>query len=296
MPRYIGRFAPTPSGPLHFGSLIAALASWLDARSVNGCWYLRIEDVDTPRSSQQAIDTIRRQLEAFGLYYDGPIMYQHTRHEAYRQALERLRSQGMAYPCSCTRRELSGYQRYPGWCRQSPRQPDRDLAWRLRTDIGASEIVWEDRRLGRQCWPLDHAGDVILRRRDGIWAYQLAVVVDDADQQITDIVRGMDLLDNTPWQRHLQLALGMTAPRYLHLPLIVAANGQKLSKQNLAPALPVEGDAPRLLLHRALTALGQQPAEELADYPVAQQLAWAATHWSTERLGCTDQWVDPGFS
>ncbi|WP_121174083.1 tRNA glutamyl-Q(34) synthetase GluQRS [Kushneria sinocarnis] len=294
MPRYTGRFAPTPSGPLHFGSLVTALASWLDARAVNGHWQLRIEDTDTPRSSRRAVDTILRQLEAFGLYHDGAVCHQSERHDAYQQALDRLHEQGVAYPCSCTRRELQGYRRYPGWCRTGPCHPERELAWRLRTDTGPSVISWQDRRLGTQRWPLAEQGDVILRRRDGIWAYQLAVVIDDAAQQITDIVRGSDLLDNTPWQRYLQLALGLPAPRYLHLPLIVTASGQKLSKQNLAPALPFEGAAPRRLLHQALAALGQRPADELARAPVARQLAWAVAHWSAENIGSAAHYPTPG--
>ncbi|WP_129138250.1 tRNA glutamyl-Q(34) synthetase GluQRS [Modicisalibacter coralii] len=284
MSGYRGRFAPTPSGPLHFGSLVAALASFLDARHAGGEWLLRIEDVDPPRCPPGTSETIRRQLETYGLHWDGEIRYQHARDVAYQAALERLAETGLAYPCSCSRKEWRDYPIYPGWCRDGLRHPHRPVAWRLRTDRGPRPVGWQDRLFGEQRFDPVDFGDVVLKRKEGLWAYQLAVVVDDADQGITDVVRGVDLLDNTPWQLQLQAALGMATPRYLHLPLIVAANGQKLSKQNLAPALPTAPGAVNRWLHEALIALEQQPPTTLREAPVAEQLAHAIARWDPARL------------
>lgn len=282
--RYIGRFAPTPSGPLHLGSLVAALGSWLDARAVGGRWLLRIEDIDPPRCPPGTADIIRRQLEAFGLTWDGEIRYQNDRDEAYQAVLDRLVADDMAYPCGCSRREWQDYGHYPGWCRQGPRHPERPQAWRLRTDKGPQPIAWQDRLFGYQCHDPTLQGDVVIKRKDDLWAYQLAVVVDDADQGITDIVRGYDLLDNTPWQRQLQAALAYPEPRYLHLPLILRDDGQKLSKQNLATAIPHQPELAPPLLHRALQLLDQQPPSELREAPVSLQLAHACQHWTPEKL------------
>ncbi|WP_445158702.1 tRNA glutamyl-Q(34) synthetase GluQRS [Halomonas sp. E14] len=276
---YRGRFAPTPSGALHFGSLVAALASFLDARHVGGEWLLRIEDIDPPRCPPGAADTILRQLEAFGLQWDGPVYWQHDRGNAYADALARLESLGLAYPCSCSRKQWRDHAVYPGWCRDGVREPGRPVAWRLRSDLGLRPVRWSDRLFGMQCLDPAALGDVVLKRKDGLWAYQLAVVVDDAEQGISDIVRGADLLDNTPWQRQLQHALGLPTPRYLHLPLVLGPDGQKLSKQNLAPPLPLDEPAVRALLHRALLTLGQAPPPSLATAPVAEQLRWAIAHW-----------------
>ncbi|HSH47311.1 MAG TPA: tRNA glutamyl-Q(34) synthetase GluQRS [Halomonas sp.] len=284
MNAYRGRFAPTPSGPLHFGSLTAALASFLDARQAGGHWALRIEDIDPPRCPPGSADIIRRQLEAFGLCWDGPVRYQHRRHHAYRHALERLIDMGLAYPCSCSRRQWQDHAVYPGWCREGVCEPGKPLAWRLRSDLGLRPVVWEDRLFGACRFEPAELGDTVLKRKDGLWAYQLAVVVDDADQAISDVVRGADLLDNTPWQRQLQHALGLPVPRYLHLPLMLGNDGHKLSKQNLAPALPTTETEARPLLFRALTALDQAPPAELATAAVDEQLAWAIAHWAPQRL------------
>ncbi|MFW6345947.1 MAG: tRNA glutamyl-Q(34) synthetase GluQRS [Halomonas sp.] len=284
MSGYRGRFAPTPSGPLHFGSLVAALASFLDARRAGGEWRLRIEDIDPPRCPAGAADAIQRQLTAFGLHWDGPVLWQHHRDAAYAAALARLVDQGLAYPCSCSRKQWRDYPVYPGWCRDGVREPGRPLAWRLRSDLGLRPVVWQDRLFGAQHFDPAALGDVVLKRKDGLWAYQLAVVVDDADQSISDVVRGFDLLDNTPWQRQLQYALGFPEPSYLHLPLIIGEGGQKLSKQNLAPPLPLEDTRVRPLLHRALAALDQAPPRELATAPVVEQLAWAVAAWRVDRI------------
>lgn len=284
MSLYRGRFAPTPSGPLHFGSLVAALASFLDARRAGGQWLLRIENIDLPRCPPGAAETIQRQLEAFGLHWDGPVHWQHERDAAYQAALDILIDRGLAYPCSCSRKQWRDHALYPGWCRDGLREPGRPVAWRLRSDLGLRPIAWQDRLFDEQRFDPAALGDVVLKRKDGLWAYQLAVAVDDADQGITDVVRGFDLLDNTPWQRQLQHALGLPHPRYLHLPLIMGGDGQKLSKQNLAPPLPREDDAVRPLLHRALAALDQRPPAELATAPVADQLARAISAWDAGRI------------
>jgi glutamyl-Q tRNA(Asp) synthetase len=284
MSLYRGRFAPTPSGPLHFGSLVAALASFLDARHADGNWLLRIEDIDPPRCPPGAADSILYQLEAFGLHWDGQVTRQQDRDAAYRSALETLRSVGLAYPCSCSRKQWREHAIYPGWCRQAVREPGRPVAWRLRSDRGLRPVVWQDRLFGEQSFGPTELGDVILLRKDGLWAYQLAVVVDDAHQGITDVVRGYDLLDNTPWQRQLQHALGLPEPSYCHLPLIMGDNGRKLSKQNLAPALPLEDDAVRGLLHRALQALDQSPHPEMTRATVSEQLDRAIADWDIARI------------
>ncbi|MCT8469288.1 tRNA glutamyl-Q(34) synthetase GluQRS [Chromohalobacter canadensis] len=281
---YIGRFAPTPSGPLHLGSLLAALASFLDARHAKGRWLVRIEDIDPPRCPTGTTETILRQLDAFGLTWDASVRYQSTCHARYQAALEQLAEQGLAYPCSCSRKEWREHAIYPGWCRHGPLHPERSLAWRLRSDLGLRPVEWEDRRLGHQRFDPAELGDVVLKRKDDLWAYQLAVVVDDADQGVSDVVRGADLLDNTPWQRQLQDALGFPVPRYLHLPLVLGDNGQKLSKQNLAPALPTDEAGIRHTLHHALQRLGQQPPREMAHACVADQLDAAINAWRPERL------------
>jgi len=281
---YRGRFAPTPSGPLHLGSLVAALGSYLDARAAQGEWLLRIEDIDPPRCPPGAADTILRQLEAFGLHWDGDVCWQHRRDTAYSQALETLKTAGLAYPCSCSRKQWRDHAVYPGWCRNGVTDSNQPVAWRLRTDLGPRPITWQDRLFGQQTLDPADYGDVVLQRKDGLWAYQLAVVVDDADQGITDVVRGIDLLDNTPWQRQLQWALGYPEPDYLHLPLVVTAQGQKLSKQNLAPPLANDIDAIRQQLFNALQLLDQSPPEMLASTPVNEQLTWAIEHWCITTL------------
>lgn len=283
MTEYRGRFAPTPSGPLHLGSLLAALASYLDARACGGVWQVRIEDIDPPRCPPGNDTLILRQLEAFGLHWDGQVSWQHSHHDAYADALNRLIQGEYAYPCSCSRKDWQGHSVYPGWCRHGVTAPGKPLAWRLRCESG-SPVTWHDRLFGFQSIDPACLGDVVLKRRDGLYAYQLAVVVDDADQRISDVVRGSDLLDNTPWQRRIQQALGVMSPRYLHLPLVVTPDGQKLSKQNRARPLAESTQGIRRQLHWALKALNQAPLEALADYPPDQQLQWAVQHWSTARL------------
>ena len=247
----IGRFAPSPTGALHAGSAVAALASWLDARARGGRWLVRIEDVDTPRCSTQAEAQILRQLAELQLHPDAPPVRQSDRAALYGSALQRLVTADRAYPCACTRKEIEGtlhatgvlHQRhgeriYPGTCRAGLHgRPAR--AWRFHTEArGLRRIEWTDRRLGPQQQDVAReVGDFVLRRADGLWAYQLAVTVDDAEQGITHVVRGEDLADNTARQILLQHALDLPTPVYLHTPLVRAADGQKLSKQNGAAAL-----------------------------------------------------------
>ena len=251
---YTGRFAPSPTGLLHAGSLVAALASWLDARTHGGQWLVRIEDVDTPRCVPGADQAILQQLASCGLTPDIPVLWQSQRAHVYAAALQSLVQQGWAYPCGCSRKEIESAQAvsrhsaavYPGTCRQGLKgKPAR--AWRLNVQavqqaLSLSAVThWSDRRLGPQQQNVsEEVGDFVLRRADGLWAYQLAVVVDDAAQGITHVVRGQDLADNTARQIVLQAALGLPTPQYLHTPLVLGANGEKLSKQNGALALDLQ--------------------------------------------------------
>jgi glutamyl-Q tRNA(Asp) synthetase len=282
---YTGRFAPSPTGLLHAGSLVAALASWLDARAHGGQWLVRMEDVDTPRCVPGADQAILRQLAACGLVSDSNVLWQSQRSDAYATALQTLVDQGWAYPCSCSRKDIESAQTvarhsaavYPGTCRHGlSGKPAR--AWRLnvqavQTALGLPVIThWHDRRMGPQQQNVcEEVGDFVLRRADGLWAYQLAVVVDDAAQGITHVVRGQDLADNTARQIVLQRALGLPTPKYLHTPLVLGANGEKLSKQN--GAMPINLHTPQDVwsaLNAAAQVLGL-PAVS-AHTPLAQAL------------------------
>lgn len=287
---YRGRFAPSPTGPLHDGSLVAALASWLDARAHGGRWLVRIEDVDGPRCPPGTDQFILGQLAALGLQPDEPPVWQSQRGALYQAALERLIAAGHAYGCACTRAEIAaalerragprprgGELVYPGTCRHGTGgRPAR--AWRFRVQ---GRIDWQDRRLGAQTQDLEaEVGDFVLRRADGLWAYQLAVVVDDAAQGITDVVRGADLADNTPRQIALQRALSLPTPRYLHTPLVLAADGHKLSKQNGAAALDTADPPARL--REAAAALGLRLP---AGRPRDETLADAVQQWRAAQAG-----------
>lgn len=261
MADYIGRFAPSPTGPLHFGSLVAALASYRAARSAGGKWLLRMEDLDQPREQPGAADDILRALDKLGLAWDGPVTYQSTRLERYRAVLDDLARRGFAYPCACTRRELEdsalaidGSRIYPGTCRRGLAPGKAARSVRVRTHgapIGFADAVqgWLEQRVETE------VGDFVLLRADGITAYQLAVVVDDLDQGITDVVRGADLLDSTARQIHLQRLLGARTPRYAHVPVAVNAAGEKLSKQT--GARPLDLSDPQAELARARRFLNQ---------------------------------------
>lgn len=268
---YIGRFAPSPTGPLHFGSLVAAVASWLDARAHGGRWLVRIEDVDEPRCRPEWADDILRTLERLGLAWDGAVVRQRDRKDLYHDALARLRQAGHAYPCGCTRRESAG--RYPGTCRNGLPPGREARSWRFR--VPAGRVGFKDRWHGWFEQDVEaEAGDFILLRADGFFAYQLAVVVDDAAQGVTHVVRGADLLDSTPRQILLQRALGYPQPAYLHHPLVADGAGRKLSKQNRAPALDPARD--RDNVRDALQFLGLVPPAGLS---ANELLAWARQHW-----------------
>jgi glutamyl-Q tRNA(Asp) synthetase len=286
---YRGRFAPSPTGPLHVGSLVAAVGSYLDARAAGGEWLLRIEDVDAPRCTQAAANDILHALEVFGFEWDGPVVWQSQRDAAYGAALDGLIQRQHVFPCACSRRELadSAFERaadgaslYPGTCRNGL-STDRNLrperAWRLR--VGEARIEFGDRVQGAMTSDLaSDVGDFVLRRADGLFAYQLAVVVDDADAQVTHVVRGCDLLASTARQIYLQQCLGLSTPIYAHLPVVLNADGEKLSKQTRAPALNLSMPEEQLL--RALTFLGQKPLLELRDASLAEVWRWAIENWS----------------
>jgi glutamyl-Q tRNA(Asp) synthetase len=288
---YVGRFAPSPTGPLHAGSVVAALASWLDARAHRGRWLLRLEDLDPPREQPGATASIVDTLERLGLHRDGEIMVQSTRGAAYAEALDSLAARGLAYPCGCTRREIAdsvlhaggarerhGELRYPGTCRDGLATGRIARAWRLRVPDGV--VRFEDRRLGPQQQDVAaEIGDFVLRRADGLWAYQLAVVVDDAAQGVTDIVRGTDLLGSTGRQVVLARALGLPSPRWLHVPVVAGADGDKLSKQNAATA--VDASRPLEVLGAAMRHLELAPP---ADAPLDAWLAEATARWAARRL------------
>ena len=283
---YRGRFAPSPTGPLHFGSLVAALASFLDARAHGGEWLVRMEDVDTTRNVPGAADMILTTLEAFGFEWDGPVLWQTDRSEAYAEALERLKQAGLAYGCACSRKEIAdsaclpaidGGLVYPGTCRAGMAGGRAARAWRLR--VGLEEMAFEDRLQGHIVQVLERdVGDFVLRRADGLFAYQLAVTVDDDFQGISDIVRGADLLASTPRQLWLQRCLGFATPSYAHLPVVGNAAGEKLSKQTLAPALDA-GRAAELLV-KALSFLGQPVPSGLSRATVGEVWSWARESWS----------------
>jgi len=272
---YRGRFAPSPTGPLHFGSLVAAVGSYLDARANQGEWLVRIENIDTPREAPGASRDILTLLEKLGMYWDGEVVYQHERHALYREALTILEKQGLTYACTCSRKEIAdssiiGIEGpvYPGTCRntpqhpQSPHQQNRQSAIRIRTN--GQPLAFTDPVQGDVQQRIDKAiGDFVLHRADGIFAYQLAVVVDDAAQAITHVVRGADLLNSTPRQIYLQQLLGYFTPAYMHLPVVTNAKGEKLSKQTFAA--PVAQFNVLFQLVSALRFLGQNPPEELLD-------------------------------
>ena len=281
---YRGRFAPSPTGPLHFGSLIAAVASYADARQHGGAWLLRIEDVDTPRSVAGATEAILATLAACGMQHDGAIVFQSQRDDAYHAALHQLREHKLAYRCACTRREvadsaLRGIEGpvYPGTCRHDiGSRPAR--AWRV--DTRGARIAFDDAVQGRIEQNLEtEIGDFVLYRADNLYAYQLAVVVDDAEAGITHVVRGADLLDSTPRQIYLQKLLNLPTPQYLHLPVAVNAAGEKLSKQTRAPGIERSKVLPALI--DALRFLGQQPPA-LDSVPALWQ--WTAENWRREKI------------
>lgn len=285
---YTGRFAPSPTGPLHMGSLMAAVGSYLEARSHGGRWLLRMEDLDPPREMPGAADAILKMLEILGFKWDGAVLYQSSRHEAYDAALVQLQQSGAVYACACSRREIADSAvagregpAYPGTCRAGL-APGRD-ARALRVKVGAGPVAFDDALQGPVSQDLAREiGDFVVRRADGCHAYQLAVVVDDAWTGVTDVVRGADLLLSTPRQLHLQDLLRLPHPRYMHLPVAVNAAGEKLSKQTHAASL--DAAEPSLALWQALTYLQQSPPLSLRHASIDDIWIWATAHWQTVPL------------
>jgi glutamyl-Q tRNA(Asp) synthetase len=287
---YRGRFAPSPTGPLHLGSLLAAAASWLDARAVGGDWLLRIEDLDPPREPPGAAEQIIRTLDAFGLWWDGEILFQSHRQPAYEEALRALLAADVAYHCGCSRADIEaantalgrpGDRRYPGTCRTAGgRQRDRRV---IRVRTTAETLLIQDRLQADFAQSLEaDVGDFVVRRREGYTAYQLAVVVDDAAQGITDVVRGIDLLDSTPRQVFLQGLLGLPRSRYMHVPIVAGRGGEKLSKQT--GAAPVEARNAGGIAWQILTLLRHPPPPELRGAAPSELWAWATACWRPQQL------------
>ena len=303
---YRGRFAPSPTGSLHFGSLVAALGSYLDAKHHHGTWLVRMEDLDTPRCTPEAADDILRTLEAYGLHWDGEVIYQSQRTAAYEYALQKLKDIGAAYSCCCTRKEIAdsalhGIEGpvYPGTCRHGIPAGREARAWRVKTDLDltrhssaggndetlnvAGVITFDDALQDRITQHLENdIGDFVVKRVDGLFAYQLAVVVDDAFQDITHVVRGADLLQSTPRQIYLQQLLGLPIPHYLHLPVVVNAQGEKLSKQTLAE--PLDKNQAATTLFDALQFLQQIPPTQLRSSSVNEIQTWAVHHWQPTKM------------
>ena len=280
----VTRFAPSPTGPLHLGSLLAAVGSYLDARTNGARWLIRIEDIDTPRVVPGCADAMLRTLDSFGFEWDSDVLWQSTRREAYREAIARLAAQGRIFHCSCTRRELAtagaeDVPGYPGTCRHGQARPG-PTARRFRVSDGT--VRFADLFQGEQAFDLAACGDVVVERRDGLATYQLAVVVDDAFQGVTRVIRGADLLASTPWQIDLQAALSLPRPIYGHLPLVVEADGAKLSKSlrsaPVNPAQVAEG------LTLTLTLLSQSPPPDLPRFSVQDIWKWALAHWDPQAL------------
>ena len=291
---YRGRFAPSPTGHLHAGSLSTAIGSYLEARCRGGEWLLRIEDIDPPREVAGAAAGILHTLEQLGFEWDGAVLYQHTRLEAFQTALKQLQQQGLAYGCGCSRSEIAAYGIrglegwvYPNLCRDGLAAGKTARAWRMR--VPAGEYRFYDRLRGWQQQNVAaEIGDFVLRRADGLFAYQLAVVVDDAAQGITDVVRGADLLDSTARQIVLQQALQVPTPSYCHLPLLVNQAGEKLSKQTLAP--PLDLTQPAQTLRQGLQRLGLFPPPECQQ--ISELWQWARAHWQLSNVNAACQVID----
>jgi glutamyl-Q tRNA(Asp) synthetase len=285
---YRGRFAPSPTGPLHFGSMVAAVGSFLQAKSRGGAWLVRMEDLDPPREVPGAADEILRTLEAFGLHWDGVVMYQSRRHGVYEAALKMLERLDAIYPCACSRREIADSSVngvdgpvYPGPCRDGIAPGRAPRAWRVKVNGRAIEFM--DTVQGRIIRDLAaDFGDFVVQRADGFFAYQLAVVVDDAEQGISEVVRGADLIESTPRQMHLQDLLGLPTPDYLHLPVALSKEREKLSKQTFAA--PADIACPVPMLVQVLRFLGQEPPQVLAESSLDDFWRWSIAHWRVDRV------------
>ena len=282
---YVGRFAPSPTGPLHFGSLVAAVASYLQAKANAGKWLLRVEDIDPPREQQGATRSILEALERYGFEWDGDVIYQSQSRALHLAVLDELLQRKLAYPCGCSRRQLANEPRgplgtiYPGTCRAGC--DAEETAIRLLTDN--APITWEDALQGTQVQKLEsESGDFVIRRRDGLIAYQLAVVVDDQIEHVSEIVRGIDIMDSTARQIWLQQLLDYRTPRYMHIPVITHANGDKLSKLTGAPAIPLDDIGSTLAA--ALRALQQEPPGDLENATLQEIWNWAIKNWRPEAM------------
>lgn len=288
----IGRFAPSPTGPLHFGSLLAALASYLEAKTQDGLWLVRMEDLDKPREVAGAANHILNTLEKFGLEWDGEVVYQSQRSALYQEALNQIKAKSLIYQCSCSRKEIAdSYNQkpaehgidgliYPGTCRDKS-STFKPYAERIK--VKDQNISFNDAIQGKIDQNLaNQIGDFVLKRADGLFAYQLAVVVDDYLQGVTHVVRGADLLDSTPRQIYLQQVLGYSTPKYAHIPVASNQAGEKLSKQTLATPIDAN-NAPNLLIN-ALDFLGQTPPQDLSNYKAQEILAWAMQHWALDKI------------
>jgi glutamyl-Q tRNA(Asp) synthetase len=276
---YIGRFAPSPTGPLHLGSLCTALAGFLQARKHQGLWLLRIDDLDTPRNIKGADDSILKTLDAFALHWDDRAVYQSHYLERYEEILNELAKNKLIYPCTCSRKTLS--DSHPCRCRNQQTLPDSPYSLRIKTDQRI--ISFQDELQGLITHPFaGQQDDFILKRKDKIIAYQFAVVVDDDLQQVNHVVRGVDLLDSTPKQIYLQQLLGLMTPDYMHVPVIIDDDGYKLSKQTLATAVDLK--SPQAVIFKLLTLLKQNPPGELQRAPATELLAWAVENWNPALL------------
>jgi glutamyl-Q tRNA(Asp) synthetase len=276
---YIGRFAPSPTGPLHLGSLYTALASFLQARSRQGLWLLRIDDLDFPRNIKGSADSILKTLDAFGLHWDSSVVYQSQCLDSYHEILDQLAWDQLIYPCTCTRKTLTAI--YSGACRSKQTQSDSPNSYRIKTDNRI--ISFKDELQGLISHDLaEQHGDFILKRKDQIIAYQFAVVIDDARQHINHVVRGCDLLDSTPRQIYLQQILGLVTPDYMHVPVIIDEQGYKLSKQTRATEVDLK--KPDAVIFELLTLLKQNPPAELQPAPLTELLDWAIAHWNPALL------------
>ncbi len=280
----IGRFAPSPTGPLHFGSVVAAIASYMQAKSQYGKWLVRMDDIDTPRNQPGADTTILKSLEVLGLYWDDEVLFQSYRQEAYQEALTFLSEKNLLYRCTCTRKQLQG-NAYPGTCRKKQHSSDQQHALRVITDQVAIKIDDGIQGYFQQILETE-IGDFIVHRADGLVAYHIATVVDEAYQGITEIVRGADLLDSTPRQIYLQKLLNYPTPTYTHLPVAVDKQGYKLSKQY--HAAPIDDSNPVATLISALEFLGQQPDKLLAQENVEEIIQWGIKHWSLDKISRLD--------
>ncbi len=280
--KYIGRFAPSPTGPLHFGSLLAAMASYLDARASGGTWLVRMEDLDPPREPPGTADLILRQLEAFGLEWDGEILYQSRRLYAYEEALAELTNQNLCFVCDCSRARIKSMGNiYGGFCRESQKPFENGLA--VRVKVQSQTLCLDDLVQGSYVHDLEsETGDFVILRKDGLFAYQLAVVADDAFQEITHVIRGYDLMNSTPRQYYLQQLLQKPHPQYGHVPVIVNDKGQKLSKQHYADS--VDADSAGEQIWQVLDALNQNPPDDLLQANPAVLLQWGIEHWDIQAV------------